>query len=544
VITLRPDQKKLKDDIYAGWAAGHKNIIAVAPTGSGKTVVFSDIIHDNQNYPTVAIAHRQELVGQISQALARNNIYHKIIASSSVIQFCISRHIREFGKNFHHANAPVAVAGVQTIIRRIDKLRQWANQVRIWTQDECHHVLPDNQWGKACDMFPNAVGLGVTATPIRCDKRPMGRNHGGVFDLMVQGPDMRQLISMGHLCDYRVFMPPASIDLNAVKISAATGEFNQHSLRKEAHKSTVTGDIVQHYLNIAPGKRGITFVVDVEQAVETAARFNAAGVPAMALSAKSNDSVRQAGVDRFVSGEIKQLVNVDLFGEGFDVPMVEVVSAGRPTKSFGLFAQQFGRMCRTAPGKTHGIYIDHVGNIAEHGGPPDRPQNWSLDMTNRRKKNAVDPFAVRLRTCMACFSAYESFIGIICPYCGHEDIPTGRGGPEFVQGNLIELDAATLAAMRGQVTHVQTSGPQIPVGATPIMVAALKKHWVVRQETARNLEQAIDQWAGIQIVNHGRTLDQAYRIFYQTYGVDPLTSQTMKRPEMDKLLSQVREVFY
>jgi DNA repair protein RadD len=360
MITLRPYQNDLKQKIYGGWSQGHRNVLAVSPTGSGKTAVKGSIFHEVTN-PSVAIAHRQELVSQISNALAKFEVYHRIIAPKAVIEFCIQQHIKNNGRHFYHGNAPVGVAGVDTLIRRGDELVQWCNQVTLWDIDEAHHVLPANKWGKAVDMFPRAYGLGLTATPVRADRKSLGRETGGVFDEMVVGPNMRDLIDAGYLADYRIFGPPSGINWDALHVSKSTGDFTQPSLVKEMERTQIIGDVVDHYLKLAPGKLGITFVVSVEQAGDVAAAFRQKGVPAEAVSAKTPDAVRQSIIDRFARGEIKQMVNVDLFGEGMDVPAVEVVSAARPTLSYGLYIQQFGRALRTARGKTHGIYIDHVG---------------------------------------------------------------------------------------------------------------------------------------------------------------------------------------
>lgn len=540
MIILRDYQQKLKDSIYAAWNAGHRNVIGVAPTGSGKTALFSSIFADIPSSPAAAIAHRQELVSQISMALARNNVYHRIVASSSVVKFCITQHIKEFGKSLHDGKSPVSVAGVQTIVRRQNDLKQWANAVRLWVQDEAHHVLPDNQWGKAAAMFPNAWGLGVTASPIRCDRKPLGREQGGLFDHMVIGPSMRELITMGYLAEYRIFAPPESINLANVKVSQATGDYNQDSLRKEAHRSTITGDIVEHYLKITPGRRGITFTVDVEQAKEVCERFNHAGVPADAVSAKTPDHVRQNSIERFARGDIKQLVNVDLFGEGFDVPAVEVVSMGRPTQSFGLYLQQFGRALRPLDGKDCGYLLDHVGNVKRHG-LPDAVQNWSLHVDARGSRSSRDLGAIPVTTCIACFGAYQALTKK-CPYCGHVSEPDRRNAPEFVDGDLIEFSPELLAQLRGDIDRVLEGGPSIPHGADQVVTRRLHQLWGQRQVALKELRDTINIWGGVETQVHDRTESEAYRLFYHQFGVDVMTAQTLDRKKMIELTERIRGV--
>jgi len=208
--------------------------------------------------------------------------------------------------------------------------------VTLCVIDEGHHVLKDNKWGTAFQIFPNAKGLLVTATPDRADGKGLGRHADGLVDAMIEGPTMRDLINQGYLTDYRVFAPPSDLDLSQVTTSA-DGDYNKAKLKAAVRKSHVIGDVVTHYLRIAPNKLGITFATDVETATDIAAQFNAQGVPAAVVSAKTSDADRVAILRRFKNRELLQLVNVDLFGEGFDLPAIEVVSMARPTQSYGFY---------------------------------------------------------------------------------------------------------------------------------------------------------------------------------------------------------------
>ena len=542
-VTLRPYQAEIETQIFEAWQRPKtRNVIAVAPTGAGKTAIMSSVVKRVQG-PSVSIAHRQELVSQISIALARNGIYHNLIAPEPVRRFCIGRHIEELGKNYYHAKAPAHVAGVDTLIRRGKEHAQLLPSVQMWNGDECHHFCPDNKWGKAVAMFPNAYGLGFTASPIRADRKPLGRALGGLFDYMVLGPSMRDLIRNDpqYLSEYRLIAPTLSIDRAKIPVSESTGELNQAELRKEAHRSQIVGDIVENYLKYAAGLRGIAFVVDIDQAVETAQRFVAAGVRAMAVSSKTPDLIRQDAIRRFSDGRLQVLVNVDLFGEGFDVPAVEVVMMGRPTESFGLYLQQFGRALRLFDGKLTGCIIDHVGNYIRHG-LPDAARVWSLEQDLRgTPRGERDPDVLPMRRCSECFSAYEA-ITRTCPYCGHVEVPESRGGPEFVDGDLTELSPEFLAQLRGEVAAIETGSATLPYGVTdPRIIGAVQKNFRNRQEAQRELRDTINLWAGIETTVNDRTESQAYSVFYHRFGVDVLGAQKMPRADMVKLTEKIRE---
>lgn len=530
----RPYQQHMIDEIKSFWNARGRNVLAVLPTGGGKTFVFSRIAQE-VGMAVCAIAHRGELVAQISTALAREGVRHRVIGPSSLARRCSVAHLDELGTDYVHPNSRVAVAGVDTLVKMTPGSDPWFAQVGLWIQDECHHVLADNKWGKAATLFPNARGLGVTATPVRADGRGLGAHADGLFEHMVVGPTMRDLINAGYLTDYRIFAPPSDLDLSKVALSAG-GDFSPPQLSEARRRSRITGDVVQHYLRIARGKLGVTFDVDVESATETAAAFRAAGVPSEVVSGKTPDGLRADILRRFRRREVLQLVNVDLFGEGFDLPAIEVVSMARPTQSYALFAQQFGRSLRPLEGKANAIIIDHVGNTLRHG-LPDAPRSWSLDRRERRSRTTPDD-VIPTRTCAnpECMGVYER-IYPACPYCGHTPVPVGRSAPEQVDGDLFELDPATLAALRGEVTRIQ-GAPRFPANADPAIRGAITKNHYLRQQSLSRCARAIALWSGWQ--RHiGRSDQESYRRFFFRYGVDVLTAQTLPAADMESLAVRI-----
>lgn len=507
-----------------------RNVLVVLPTGGGKTFVLARLAAA-VGMATCAIAHRSELVGQMSLAFARQGIRHRIIGPAALAKRCAALQIDVLGSNYVTPGARVAVAGVDTLVRMADD--PWFKQVGLWIQDEAHHVLKDNKWGRAATLFPNAKGLGVTATPVRADGRGLGLHADGLFEGMIVGPGMRELIRSGYLTDYRPFAPPSDLDLSAVTTSAS-GDYSPPALSKARKASHITGDVVEHYLRVARGKLGITFDTDIESATETAAAYRAAGVPAEVVTGLTPDPLRQQILRRFEQREILQLVNVDLFGEGFDVPAIEVVSMARPTQSYALFAQQFGRSLRPLPGKTHAIILDHVGNIERHG-LPDAHREWSLDRRERRSRSAPTD-VIPVRACLKCAGVYERVFKV-CPYCGHEAVPAGRSAPEQVDGDLTELDPAVLAKMRGEVQRVNDA-PSIGQWMTPEIAGRHKRlHWE-RQQAQLALDAALSAWGGWQ-KHLGRQPDEAMRRFYFRFGLDSLTARTLGASEANALAARV-----
>ena len=564
MFKIRPYQADAERRIQEAWASGARNVLLTLPTGSGKTVIFSDILRQHRG-ASCAIAHRQELVSQISLALAKEEVRHRIIGPPSVVKLCVSQHMAEIGRAFYDPSAPCAVAGIDTLIRRGDELRSWANGVTLWAQDEAHHLLRENKWGKGIELFPNARGLGVTATPMRADGKGLGAHADGVMHSLIIGPSARDLVKMGYLTDYRIFAPDSHIDLQDVRVSTATGDYVPAGLKMAVRRSKIVGDVVTHYLRIAPGKLGVTFATDVESATDIAAKFNTAGVPAEIVHAGTPDRDRINAIKRFKTRQILQLVNVDLFGEGFDLPAVEVISFARPTASYGLYVQQFGRGMRVmvpaayydawdqysdeqrraiiaASGKPRAIIIDHVGNTYPWHGLPDAPRAWSLDRRDKRAVMATDVDPIKV--CVKCTGVYSKYLPA-CPYCGCHPVPASRQGPEFVAGDLTELTPEVLSRLRGEVAAIDMPSEKYRAYLTtrhvPLIgqLAGVKRH-AVDQAAQGTLRDMIALWAGYQRAA-GRPDSESYKRFYHTYGVDVLSAQALRAGPAADLERRIRE---
>ena len=532
MLKLRDYQQNLKNGINAAWASGLRNVLGVLPCGGGKTAVFSNIIAEEPG-ASVAIAHRSELVIQMSLALARNGVRHNIIGPDALVRAIVTCHKQMVGHSHYAQNARCAVAAVNTLVNR-EATDPWFRQVALWVTDEAHHLCVKNIWGRAAAMFPNARGLGVTATPIRADGKGLGRHADGVFDQIVVGPGMRELINAGYLSPYRVFLPPSDIDLSNVPVTAG-GDYSLDPLRKAVHSSHIVGDVVAHYLRVAAGKLGITFAVDIESATELAAAYRCAGVAAEVLTGKTPMSLRYAIQRRFAAGDVKQICACDLVSEGYDLPSLEVASFARPTQSYGLFVQQWGRAIRPLEGKSHAIILDHVGNTLRHG-LPDAPRTWSLDRRERRSRGAP-PNVIPLRSCPQCAGAYER-VYAACPYCGFVPVPAGRSSPEEVDGDLAELDPQVLEFLRGEIVKTESGFVPVPAGASAEVIGACHKRHRERQEAQAALRTSMMLWGGYQ-QHLGRENNEAQRRFYFRYGIDVANAQLLGRADADALRERI-----
>jgi superfamily II DNA or RNA helicase len=556
--TLRPFQVELKSKVYRAWQEGARNVVMRLDTGGGKTVTLADIVREHGGFVCV-IAHRQELVGQLSMALARYGIRHNIIAADATRRAISRQHSEALGYSMYDPNSRVVVAGVDTIIRA--EMASWAAKVTLWVVDEGHHVVLDNKWHTVIERFsnPECRGLLPTATPVRADGQGLGRPEiggRGVADVMVEGPPMRWLIDEGYLTDYRIFCPPS--DMQLLANVSASGDWSSKALREAAKRSQIVGDVATHYARVAGGRRGVTFAPDLETAAEMAAAHRAAGFRAEVLSGKTDDFVRRSVLKRLEAGEVHQVVAVDIISEGFDLPAIEVLSKARATASLAVYMQQFGRALRpvyaggfdlstregrlaaiAAGPKPRAIIIDHVGNVVRHNGPPDFPRVWSLE--SRKSRNAPSD-AIPIRVCTACFEPYQA-IKRECPHCGHYEPPAGRDSPAMVAGDLQELDPAVLAALRVKLAKVDQSreerGAEMQLAGVPHAgyIRNLNSH-SDRQEAQAALRSIMAIWGGVQTAA-GYSDPEIQRLFFFRFGVDVMTAQTLDAADARDLQGRI-----
>lgn len=426
-LTLRPYQQQAVHDLRLAIRAGARAPLLVLPTGGGKTVIMADILRSiaSRGRTAMVLVHRRELIAQTSAKLTLADVPHGIIAAGT-----------------RSADAAIQVASVQTLARRLHHV---AAQPDLIVVDEAHHAIAGT-WRRTLSHWPDALRLGVTATPVRRE----GRGLREVFDQLVLGPSTAQLIASGFLCPARMYAPPAVADLSRLRRRA--GDFAADQAADAMDRPTVTGDAIAHYRRLASGQRAIAFCCNVNHAEHVCTAFNQAAIPAATLLGSTDPVRRDAAVARFASGELQVLVTVDVVSEGFDIPAAGCAILLRPTQSLGLYLQQVGRVLRPAPGKTAAIVLDHVGNVHRHGFPDD-PRDWSLDDRLRRTGSA-GPAAPTVRTCEQCFAAFAP--APACPVCGTACNVTPARQLRQVDGELRELQRAAAQQRTAERKRAQT----------------------------------------------------------------------------------------
>lgn len=391
-----------------------RSVLLQAPTGSGKTVQFADITARTtaNGHRTWIVVPRNELLKQASDHLVNHKVPHGLISAATSESRAYKVH----------------VVSKDTLIRRYDKIKNWPD---LLIMDEAHLYL-DRQIEIASHLPPETKIIGYTATPERLDGRGLSTASGGLYDDIVYGPSIADLIEMDYLSDMRYFCPPGADEIK--ELHRRGTEYNADELDALLQRRKIYGGAIQHYREHAHNKPALVFCRSVKAAAETAQRFNDAGYRFENIDGKMTYARRKSLIDALRAGQIQGLTSCELIVYGLDIPRVEAIIMLRPTLSRTLFFQMIGRGLRPSPGKPACIILDHVGNLQEHGHPLE-PYDWQFH--GRDKRTGGDGVAAStLRLCDKCFMYFE---GDTCPNCGGIRKKKKRTDIEEIDGRLIEV---------------------------------------------------------------------------------------------------------
>jgi superfamily II DNA or RNA helicase len=395
-ILLRPYQVEINQRTGDEFRSGARRVLIVSPTGSGKGLL---VVYHAQRLAAagkrvLVLAPTREIRDQLAAALTAAGVAHGLTAPGTV-----------------ETEALVQVATVATMAQP-KRRAQWAAWADWILGDEAHHFAA-RTWRRVVADQPRARVAGYSATPIRTD----GAALGDMFDAMVIGPSVADLMVWGFLSQFAVFAPSAP---DLARAGKRGGDFETCALR-ERMGAVVIGAAVREYLRLCPGVAAVAFCVDRQHGRAVEQAFVAAGVRAAFIDGDTPADERRAAIAALGDGGLDVLVNCGLVAEGVDIPAIGAVLLLRPTMSLALHLQQVERALRPAPGKARALILDFSANI-ERLGFPDEPRAWSLQGSMKPGRDNGD--APRARRCPCC-SAMSRPAARECAECG-ADLRTAR----------------------------------------------------------------------------------------------------------------------
>lgn len=416
----------------------YKRVVAVAPTGSGKTITFASIAKEaaNRGHRVLIITHRREIQRQTVKKLYELGVVCGQVASGVPMM----------------QNYPIQVGMVGTLPNRLHLMKR----PDLIIVDESHHAV-SSSWKKVIEYWGLIPTIGFTATPIRLDGKGLGAD--GLFQAIVEGPSIRWLVKNGYLSMPIVYRHPNEIQAN---FKIKNGDYDTKEQEVVFSRGTVLGDVLEHYKKHLNGKPTVAFCSTVEHSKLVADMFNQAGFRAVAVYGNMPDKERDDAIQGLADGRVQIITSCDVISEGMDVPGIVGCILLRRTLSLSLFMQQCGRALRPAPGKEYAVILDHAGNYKIHGSILTE-REWSLEGNKKEKK--PEP---KMTECPSCYAIWEGTVKK-CPSCGYDfpkiDLPKKENKFEMIAGELVaefpdlddELLVKTAKILAGDVENKKSA---------------------------------------------------------------------------------------
>jgi superfamily II DNA or RNA helicase len=416
MTALRPYQTAALDHLDAALETGKRSPLIVAPTGSGKTVLAAEIIR-RRGGNCLFLAPRRELVHQTCRKLDDVGVPYGVLLA---------------GDDRTNLYRPVQVASIDTVFARVVRRdRVVLPDFGLIVVDEAHLSITKARLSLLA-RWPDAIRVGLTATPIRKDGRALGL----IYDELLEVATPADLTAQSFLVPARYY---SVCEPDLSRVTTVAGDYHQGELAAAMNQTNLVGDVVGHWLEHAGGRRTVVFATSIEHSVALAAQFRAQGVVAEHVDAGTPQVERDALFQRFRSGDTQVLTNCFLASYGFDLPELDCIVLARPTKSLMLYLQMLGRGLRPASGKADCLVLDHAGNVHRHGFATD-DRYWTLDgsrsLDAHQKRQAATRTEEKTLTCPDCKCVFTG--SRTCPDCGYYFAPRGRI-VETVDGQLVEI---------------------------------------------------------------------------------------------------------
>lgn len=426
-ITIQDYQKRVYKEAQNSLLIGHTAPLVVMPTGSGKTFTFSMMVKSAQD--------RGKIVYVLSP---RRNITSSIAKS-----------FKKFGIDFG-----IVQPGFTQLKKSVQICSAYSTKKILSLPspdlliiDEGHHATA-SIWLKIIEAWPLAKIIGFTATPVRGDGQGLGIEVGGVFDDLILGPDVRELIDRGErgefgLAPYDYFRGYEDINLSEVGIKG--NDFDESLTRDIMLKKEIIGSTVDQYLDLSRNLPALAFCVSVEASEKTASEFRARGVRARSLTGNDTPAQQEKMIAALGDGSLDVITSCQIISEGTDIPVCNTMLDLAPTWSLGLSQQRRGRVLRWQPNK-RAIIIDPVNNWTRTWFPC-TPHEWDLNQKRvQRKKGQTEDIEIiqKTRQCEGCQHVHQ--IQPTCPRCGH--VYSTRKELEQVNGHLVRVDPEELRRIK------------------------------------------------------------------------------------------------
>jgi DNA repair protein RadD len=403
MLTLRPYQEEAVASVYEHLRTRDDNPCVVIPTGGGKTPMMATICRDavkNWQGRVLILAHVKELLYQSAEKLQ---------------QVCpeVKFGIYSAGLKKRETKAPVIVAGIQSIYKRACEL----GPVDLILVDEAHMIAVEGEGmyrqflADARVVCPHLRIVGFTATPFRL-KSGLICTPDHFLNHVCYEVGVRELIVQGYLSPLITKAGREKVDTSGVQVRG--GEFVAGLLESLMDEPQLVEAACRETMQQTRDRKSVLiFAAGVRHGQHVIRRLKTEhGIECGFVTGETPSAERDRLLERFKSGALRFLCNVNVLTTGFDAPNVDCVVLLRPTMSPGLYYQMVGRGFRLSPGKQNCLVLDFGGNVLRHG-PVD-----AIQIEKRDPTGAGAP----LKECPICQAMVLAGYAT-CPHCGYRFPP-------------------------------------------------------------------------------------------------------------------------
>lgn len=391
MINLYPYQEDLIEALRQSFAEGNRKIVLCAPTGAGKTIMFTYMVqqHIKRNGKALILTDRINLLKQADGAFSKFGISPELITAGST---------PNLEGNCH-------VAMIETLHRRAKKYSEFLLSRKLIIVDEAHKTAFEKIFPYLSD---DCLVIGATATPYRSGQKSSMDEY---YTDIIQDIDTMDLIQLGNLSDCKAF----GIDVDLSQITKRSGDYDAIKMGMMYNDNKVYEGVISNYKRLTPNTKAICFASSIQSAERLEKEMNAKGIACGLIHSKKTDEANQNIIKLFLDarpGTQIVLINVGILTTGFDCPTIETVILYRATTSLSLYLQMIGRGSRITPNKKEFTLLDFGNNVKTHNFW-EAPRTWSL----QKKKRGLG--VAPIKSCPMC-NAFLPSSAKKCKYCDHE----------------------------------------------------------------------------------------------------------------------------
>jgi len=383
-MNLRPYQQDIINSIRDEFAKGNHSVIMCAPTGSGKTIMFSYMASEaiKKGKKILILTDRVELFQQANNTLTKQGMNPKTI---------------------NDLTGSVHVFMIQTLVRRFKKpeIIEYLEKLDLIIIDEAHKTIFDKLFDHA--TLPTKI-IGATATPFRKGAQESLHNF---YHTIVDKVSVQNLIDSGHLAKCTTY--GFKVDLSEVAMHK--GDYSEQGLADLFSKTQLFKGVIRNYKELCYADKTLIFAPNREASGQLVDEFKKQGIEARHVDCYMSKKERAETLLWFKETDGAVLSNYGILTTGFDETTIKSVILYRATKSLVLFLQMVGRGSRIKTENTFKL-LDFGNNILTHGFWQD-DREWSLIKKNKKKG------AAPIKECPECFALLPASAKL-CTECGYK----------------------------------------------------------------------------------------------------------------------------